>query len=174
ADTGQTVAVPEGAFHHYYRIEGNAGENPLITLESARGGIEVFAAEGRMPTESDLDRIMDDGRLLLPFPEGGTWYILVQGDDRQVVSDYTIERATQAIAVSRIFPERGGADAHFEPVVDGVGFEGDVDFILTNEAGNDFAADSVEVTSYETLNAFFAAGTFTPGTYDMRLVRDDG
>ncbi len=166
-----TVAHGEGDLLHYYRVDAEAGHNPLLSFDANGQGIEVLAAEGRLPSAADFDLILRGGGLLIPTPEATTWYVLVEADNLSASGSYTIGRENHPLAVVSVDPDRGSLEAAFELTVTGAGFQGPMAVMLVDQGGNEYPAESVQAGSYESLTATFSEGSVPIGTHNLRVVR---
>ncbi|NQU26017.1 MAG: RHS repeat protein, partial [Candidatus Nealsonbacteria bacterium] len=159
----------------YYAVELPPGDALDITLNTDGGENEVYVALGRMPSRQDFDRRAiprtSDVRLVVPGSfSGGTHYVMTYGAGSSSVA-YSLRAEAVAMGVIAWTPDEIGeaADAVFS--IEGVGFTPDIAVELVDDLGNAIGADVVSVFSTEDMEATFAEGTLTAGTYDLRLSR---
>ena len=171
----------------FYRIDVEAGETMVVTLDGADGASnELFVRYGEMPSRSQFDfgpsdAFAADQEVLVPFTRGGTYYVLVHnvaGGD----SDYTIKARIVGFELLGVTPDFGSkkgevtlalAGSRFSPaatatLVPGNGGPG----TLQPPPAERPAKRTWWVESSEVWATFDLQGLAT-GAYDVR-VDDDG
>ncbi len=173
-DASAAVSFPAGAVTRYYRIEAQAGINPLLALDSPLTGLDVYARLGQLPTPYIHDFRMDGDELLIPAAEDGVWYILVHGPDMSQPGEFSLEYDTEKFKLLSASPTPQTAFAPITLELSGAGFEAPVVVELLAEDGTAYEAESATVDSYTRATATIPAETVQVGVYSVRATRPDG
>ncbi len=173
--TSSRISHGAGEFTHYYRLQAQAGANPVVSLlPLALEGLTLSARWNAIPEPGRFDLRARDNRLLIPAPEDGVWYLRVHAPYMATAGDYRLRYETAAVMLEHVSPRRTGVDAQVNLTLDGAGFVGAMGVELVAADGLAVAADQVTVQRYTRLAAGFAPGALTTGVYTVRVTDAQG
>ena len=173
--TSSSIAYDSGAFTHYYRLDAQAGANPVVSiLPQDLPGLTVSARLGALPTSDAWDYQTRDNVLVIPAETDGIWYIQVHGAYLTQAGAYTVDLGTVPMALLEASPNRIGIGAVSRFVLLGAGFAGAMGVDLVNAEGVAYPAGSVTVASYTRMTAEFGADALPEGRYTVRVTDGEG
>ena len=157
----------------YYTITVPRGENATLKLDGTSGAHGLYIAEGRVPSRQDYDihATGTDPRVTIPSALLPTTYYVMAYNVEGTAENYQILADSQGMSVTDSTPTVGSNTSATVLRITGTGFVPGMSVKLTDGDDNfTVEADSINIISSEVLEATFAKGTLTSGTYDL-LVR---
>ncbi|GAG53476.1 unnamed protein product, partial [marine sediment metagenome] len=167
---------------HYYKVTVGAGEDMLVTLDSASttSANELYVRYEGMPDRGYYDFLynapfLPDQEVLVPGTQAGTYYILVRGD---AVPDspagYTITAQLLEFGIRSLFPTYGGDTGTVTLSISGGKFEEGISALLRIAGHPEIHAERVDLENSTTLWARFDLNQAPLGAYDLLLTNPDG
>jgi RHS repeat-associated protein len=154
--------------------------DPLVVVlddSSAENRTEVYVRRGAPPTRREFhyhqSEVGADHIVTVPLATPGLWYVLVYGQSVAEPSDYTLQIAS-GLVVGELNPQQYGAVSAVEVAVSGAGFVPGINTSLVGSEGNIYAAEAIEINSFQRLTATFDLSVVPPGRYDLRVTLPSG
>ncbi|MEX0321331.1 MAG: right-handed parallel beta-helix repeat-containing protein [Puniceicoccaceae bacterium] len=162
---------PAGRTEQYFRMDAVAGKNLLLEFSHVEPGLEIYVRFGSLPTPTDFDYRLTDGRLAIPAASEGSWYILVHGDVLPQQGEFSLKFDQTDVALTSATPTRHGSNTPLDLVISGAGFSNPsaVELVASNQTT--YAADSFVVNDFTTLTASFPGGMLPGDTYAIRVTQ---
>jgi hypothetical protein len=186
----------------YYAIHVNGGANLGLVLDglAASGVNELYASFEAIPTRLDYDfrsvkdetffDRQDQTLALTAPPGGGTFYVLVYGDqiDSSGSNPYHLSAATGPFVVTSITPDQGTnqppdpGNGSARPVgrvipsivsITGAGFDATTTVEFIGAGGTDFSPDATQFVSSSVLTLDIHPTTWPTGVYDVQISKQD-
>lgn len=164
-----------------FRVNVTDATPARISLDDLGLGnsVEVYVKLGSAPTRGDYDYRFDqlasgDQTILIPTAAPGDWYILIFAETVNDPSDFNLIMETADIFVQSVSPSHHAAGADTLMSITGLGFDSNVQVSLDDGAGGQYAANSIEVDSSDSLVATFLANTVPIGTYSVVVSKPGG
>lgn len=160
--------VPQGTPMHVV-LSGLAADN----------NVEVYVRFGLPPTRGQYDYrstpgVGADHRITIPMAAAGSWYVLVYGETIATPGSYTLLANSSGVVLTSVTPSYHTNAVAAMLTLTGAGFDATTQIELVDSGGSRYAADTVEVDSFERLRATFAAGAVPAGTYSVVASEPDG
>ncbi len=162
----------------YYAITVSPGDSLRLSLDShaAAGVNELYVAFNAIPTRQTFDHRAtgvgpDQGLVLTGVPAGGTYYVLVYGDQIPGATPYSLTGEAAPVFVDAITPRQHGNAQTGTITLTGAGFDANttVEFI----SGDDTIRVPTEtrLVSSSTLTLSLDLPTWAAGNYRVRVVK---
>ncbi|MGD9731944.1 MAG: right-handed parallel beta-helix repeat-containing protein, partial [Desulfamplus sp.] len=172
-NVSQTVNYGAGRVEQYYRMTAADCDNLVLNFVNSQAGnsssaLEVYTSFGSVPTRGGYDFRLTGNKIIIPAATAGDWYVMIYGNAAQS-GEYTIEYEMTDIILSSIAPSQHTTLTDLELAINGAGLISPLYVTLISSTGASFAADSVEVDSFDSATALFTAGKLPPGTYSVKV-----
>ena len=175
-----TSQLSTGA-EHYYKVTVPAGEDLLITLDSAStiSANELYVRYGAMPSRAQHDFIYDkpfepDQEITVPTTLAGDYYILVRGDYvPDAPAAYAITAELLQFLIRSITPNYGGNTGKVTVSITGASFDSGISVKLSREGFSDIPAIEVRFINSALIWARFDLTDTAEGRWDVVVTRQD-
>ncbi|ERN43113.1 hemolysin-type calcium-binding repeat protein [Rubidibacter lacunae KORDI 51-2] len=164
----------------YYRIDAPAGESIRLSLDSLDDTVstELFVRFGDVPTRGQFDFVGEpfvaDQEIVFPSEAGGSYYVLLFGDNLPNPSDYTLSAETIPFSLSETDPLTVGTSGPFTLELEGARFDSETDFRLVTPDGQ--VIEPIALVRENSTKAFVTFGLEDAplGIYDIQAEAGDG
>ena len=167
---------------HYYKVSVPAGEDLLITLDSASelSTNELYVRYGAIPSVREHDFRFDalfqaDQQITVPTTQAGTYYILVRGEDvPEGSAAYAIRAELLMFEVRSVNPNRGGNVGNVTIEINGAQFRESMSARLVSPSGDAVETTKVYFNDSTSVFATFDLAGRETGVYDVHLENPNG
>ncbi|HQQ00531.1 MAG TPA: CARDB domain-containing protein [bacterium] len=164
---------------HYYKVNVPAGEDLLITLDSASdtGFNEMYVRYGAMPDRGNYDYLynapfMPDQEITVPTCAEGNYYILVRGRDvPDSVALCVIEARVLQFCLREVLPAEIGNSGTSTIEIRGARFEDNIWVLLSRDGADEINAEKITRIDSSRIRATFKVENITTGPWDVTAVR---
>ena len=166
----------------WYQVTPTGGEDLLLSLDTqaAAGDIELYAAQGSIPTPSNFQfnsRQFDSPNptLLISAPQpGAPYFVIAYGRTLDTATvPFTLSAATPSFSVSGVSPGSVGNSGSVTLTITGGQLAADDTFQLAGPGGT-FAATQVQVQDSSTVFATFNLNGVAMGEYGVVVAPPTG
>ena len=179
-----TGALTASNRQNYFAITVPGGESLRLTLTGPAGINQLFVNFASIPTALSPDfsgTTTGTGQTvtLTGGPSGGTYYVLVSGD--QIgggTHTYTLTTDTASFFVTDVSPKRASANVYFEGfqpmptiTITGAGFSDSMAVEFIGSGGQVRVPQRTQFISSTTLRVDLDTTTWTRDTYDVRVTK---
>ncbi len=157
------------------------GSPLLITLNNAGANnvTELYAQLGSPPTRGtfgyeSIHPASPNQQILIPNANGGTYYILIYGNQISTPGSYTVQVLAGSVFLTSVTPNLGPNNAALTLTLNGVGFLPSTGVQLISTNGASFHATSATADSFTRMTATFASNALPAGVYSVKVSGADG
>ncbi|MBN1390961.1 MAG: hypothetical protein JXA22_10010 [Candidatus Thermoplasmatota archaeon] len=161
-----------GKVEHYFRFNIPSGKSLTIALDGPEE-LDMIVRYGRLPTVLSNDGRSSSGKLMIPAPYSGNWFILIRSEKMVNEGNYSVVFWTSDIAIVEVFPSRHVSELPLELMLTGAGFIPPLSVDMIGSDGTLYRASNVEVHQPTMLSVSFSGGMLREGCYGIRVTRPD-
>ena len=167
----------------YYAVYVNAGDSLALVLDglTASGVNELYASFGSIPTRNNFDfGALKDDRFLnrqdqtLAFtapPGGGTYYVLIYGDEITGSTPFTLSGTVGSLVVTSLTPTRSGNSQSATVTLEGAGFDLGTTVKFIGVGNVERVPTAIHLISPSALTLDLDLPNWTPQTYAVRVTK---
>ncbi|MFO0847615.1 MAG: Ig-like domain-containing protein [Gemmataceae bacterium] len=169
----------------YFAVLVAPGDNLAVILRglAASGVNELYVRRDAIPTRQDYDyrAVKDESRvdgqdqqIVASAPaEGGTYYVLVYGEQIGTTTPYTLTARTGSLIVAGLTPDHHGNSATAMMTIRGAGFDDTTTVEFVDSDGVVRLPVETRFVSADTLTLTLNLPNWAADTYDVRLRKSD-